>query len=114
MAQVGGRRAGAGRPKGTANRKTREIADRCAAEGLTPLEVMLDVMRRAHAAADYGTALDAAAKAAPFVHARLSSVDLKATVNRDIEEYSDAELIALAMQASRDDREGAEAPPRTH
>ena len=34
-----------GRQKGAANKKTREIADKAAQEGVTPLEYMLEVMR---------------------------------------------------------------------
>jgi hypothetical protein len=34
----GGKRPGSGRKKGSATKKTREIADRAAAEGITPLE----------------------------------------------------------------------------
>lgn len=34
-----------GRQKGTANKKTREIADKAAEEGVTPLEIMLREMR---------------------------------------------------------------------
>lgn len=41
----GGARKGAGRKPGSANVKTREIADKAAAEGITPLEVMLANMR---------------------------------------------------------------------
>lgn len=41
----GGARPGAGRKPGGANQKTREIADRAAQEGITPLEVMLRAMR---------------------------------------------------------------------
>lgn len=41
----GGARPGAGRKPGGANQKTREIADRAAREGITPLEVMLRAMR---------------------------------------------------------------------
>lgn len=58
--------------------------------------------------------LDAAKAAIRYEKPALSSVDMKATVKRDIEEYSDAELIALAMQAARSDRESAEAPQSTH
>lgn len=47
----GGRREGAGRPAGAVAKRTREIADRAAAEGKTPLEVMLDNMRHFQQAA---------------------------------------------------------------
>ena len=41
----GGARVGAGRKKGAATTRTREIADREMQAGLTPLEYMLRVMR---------------------------------------------------------------------
>lgn len=41
----GGRRPGSGRKPGSANIKTREIADKAAKEGITPLEVMIRAMR---------------------------------------------------------------------
>ena len=44
----GGKRAGAGRKEGSKTKKTCEIAERAKAEGITPLEVMLDNMRFAH------------------------------------------------------------------
>jgi len=71
----GGRRPGAGRKAGTATQKTRDIADRAASEGKTPLEVMLDVMRRASFQQDDALALEAAKSAAPYVHPRLSSIE---------------------------------------
>lgn len=87
----GGARKGAGRKPGSATAKTREIADRAAAEGVTPLEVMLKTMR---ALVDKATESDpqnpdismlveasAVAKdAAPYMHPRLSSVEMNATV----------------------------------
>lgn len=41
----GGKREGAGRKLSAVTRKTREIADRAAAAGVSPLEIMLDNMR---------------------------------------------------------------------
>lgn len=70
----GGSRPGAGRPKGAAAVKTREIADRASEEGITPLEYMLKVMR--DVGADEAKRLDAAKSAAPYVHARLATIDL--------------------------------------
>lgn len=110
----GGGRKGAGRPKGSANVRTQEIANRVAKEGITPLEVMLEIMKEFRAEGNREAALDAAAKAAPYLHSKLSSVDMRATVKRDIEEYSDAELIALAVQAARGSSEGPEASPGPH
>lgn len=41
----GGKRVGAGRRAGVPNKRTREVIEKAAASGMTPLEVMLDNMR---------------------------------------------------------------------
>lgn len=69
----GGRRPGAGRPKGAANKRTREIADKAAGEGLTPLEYMLQILRDETNSVE--SRFEAAKAAAPYVHPRLSSVE---------------------------------------
>jgi hypothetical protein len=80
----GGKRPGAGRRKGSLSQKTRVIAERAAADGITPLEVILRTMRSAWARAstngqtvtNFQDALIAAAmaeKAAPYVHPRLAA-----------------------------------------
>jgi hypothetical protein len=71
----GGARQGAGRPGGAVAKKTREIANRALAEGITPLDYLLSVMR--DEALDRAARVDAAKAAAPYVHAKLASVDLK-------------------------------------
>lgn len=78
----GGRRTGAGRKPGSATKKTREIADKAAAEGVTPLEYMLQVMRRPTdhedpkvAIAREAMAFEAAKAAAPYMHPRLAAVE---------------------------------------
>jgi hypothetical protein len=40
----GGKRPGAGRKKGSLTQKTREVAEKAASAGITPLEVMLEAM----------------------------------------------------------------------
>jgi hypothetical protein len=95
----GGARRGAGRPKGSASKKTLEIANRAAKEGITPLEVMLDVMRTYYEEGNREACLEAAAKAAPYMHSKLSSVDLKATVKKSAAELTRDELIAIAALA---------------
>lgn len=78
----GGPRKGAGRPKGSATRRTREIADRAAAEGITPLEYMLQVMRDESEHEDPRVQIalnamrfEAAKAAAPYMHPRLAAVE---------------------------------------
>jgi hypothetical protein len=100
----GGARVGAGRKAGSATKKTREIADKAAGQGITPLEVMLDNMRFAHSEASgilaqllsnvsdpadlpakfdalkavmgyRGMAQEAAKDAAPYLHPRLNAIE---------------------------------------
>lgn len=72
---LGGKREGAGRKPGTANVKTREIANKALEEGISPLEVMLSAMRKAYDSADYKEAATYAKDAAPYVHPRLAAVE---------------------------------------
>ena len=71
----GGAREGCGRKPGQRNGKTIEQVERIEASGLTPLDYMLSVMR--DLSVDDARRLDAAKSAAPYVHARLSSVEAK-------------------------------------
>lgn len=79
----GGARKGAGRPKGAETRKTRLIAEKAAAEGISPLEFMLQVMRTPVSRSLQGSALvaattlrfEAAKAAAPYVHPRLQAIE---------------------------------------
>jgi hypothetical protein len=75
---AGGKRRGAGRPKGSKNRRTvahEELVGKAAAEGITPLEVMLEAMRTHHAAGHLDKAAAVAKDAAPYMHARLAQID---------------------------------------
>jgi hypothetical protein len=56
----------------------------------TPLDVMLDVMRRYHAADELAEALSAAKAAAPHFYAHLKNAERRDTT--DIESMSDDEL----------------------
>lgn len=69
----GGARAGAGRPKGQPNRRTADVIAAIEASGLTPLDYMLSIMR--DEMQDVDTRMDAAKSAAPYVHAKLASVE---------------------------------------
>ena len=70
----GGKRAGAGRKQGKPNKLTAEAIAQTKESGLTPLEYMLDVMRNS---SDERMRMSAAQAAAPYVHAKLSTVDVK-------------------------------------
>lgn len=72
----GGKRAGAGRKAGSATKRTREIADKAAAQGVTPLEVMLEAMNSLRNAGDLEKAAGVAKDAAPYMHPRLAAVEI--------------------------------------
>jgi hypothetical protein len=69
----GGARSGAGRKAGSASTKTREIADKAAEEGITPLEYMLTILR--DETKDIAARFEAAKHAAPYIHPKLSSIE---------------------------------------
>jgi hypothetical protein len=71
----GGYRKGAGRKPGSATKKTREIADRAAASGITPLEVMLEAMMSLRASGEIEKAASVAKDAAPYVHPKLAAIE---------------------------------------
>lgn len=62
-----------GRTKGTPNRATVARQQEIAATGLTPLDYMLSIMRDESNPTDMR--LDAANKAAPYVHPKLAAVE---------------------------------------
>lgn len=68
---AGGRRTGAGRPKGSVSRANEEVRSRALATGETPLDYMLSVMRDPRASARRRD--DMAKAAAPYVHARIAT-----------------------------------------
>lgn len=69
----GGKRPGAGRPKGVPNKATKERQARIAEGGETPLDYMIRVMR--DPTADKERRDKMAAAAAPYVHPRLAAVE---------------------------------------
>jgi len=72
MPRVGGKRPGAGRKPGSANKLTREIADNSFKKGITPLEYMLQVLRDPRA--DTARRDQMAIAAAPYIHPRLQPI----------------------------------------
>lgn len=62
-----------GRVKGTPNKASAAKAEAVAASGLTPLDYMLSIMRDEDNPKDMR--LDAANKAAPFVHPKLAAIE---------------------------------------
>ena len=92
----GGKRIGAGRKPGLATTRTREIADRLAQEGDTPLEVMLRVMLNTKI--DLRIRLDAAKSAAPYLHPRLAPIGEHRGAEKEMENNK-----AVTPEQVRDD-----------
>jgi len=94
----GGKRAGAGRRPGSRCRKTIEaeaLARQAAGGPVTPLSVLLDVMRRHFDAGEYEEAVAVAVAAAPYCHARLSSMQ----ADVDVTQYVTLELVEQIVTA---------------
>lgn len=94
----GGVRAGAGRPTGSATRRTREIADKAAASGLLPHEFLLSVVRGEAVGGvvpTFADRLEAAKAAAPYFAPKLSSIDVVAEHRNHESQFSDDELYAM-------------------
>jgi hypothetical protein len=82
-----------GREKGTLNKRTQEQIAAVVSSGISPLEYLVGVMR--DESVDPAIRLDAAAKAAPYVHPRLAAttIDLSPRPSRPLVEMTDEELI---------------------
>jgi hypothetical protein len=72
----GGKRDGAGRKAGSKTSKERELARAAAEQGITPLEVMLAVMRDHYDKKRFDDAAAIAKDAAPYIHPRLSAASV--------------------------------------
>lgn len=108
----GGKRPGAGRPKGAINKVSKAERERYAAEGELPLEYMMRIMRDSRfpkARRD-----EMAKAAAPYFHAKLSSVEVKnkkgekfrtVTENMSPKEAMDAYLSTLSQPTFEDEDE---------
>jgi hypothetical protein len=89
-----GRKTG-GRRKGTPNRATAAVAAAVAASGETPLEFMLLVMRDETQPIELR--LEAAARAAPFCHPKLSAVAVRAVVDQQEDVRRRGELLETIL-----------------
>jgi hypothetical protein len=103
----GGRREGAGRKKGTSIEAARkEMIQRVksvAFDDLTPLEFMLSVLRDGER--DHTERMQAAIQAAPYIHPRLAASQVTVDDRRSADQFTDAELQAIAAASRAGDAE---------
>lgn len=95
MAKVGGARPGAGRPKGSLNKKHADMLASISETGQTPVEYMLSIMRNEQA--DTRDRAWAAEKAAPYIHARPAPMANRIEI--ELPDTSTIDGIMLAMAA---------------
>src|SRR5215472_14730257 len=93
----GGARPGSGRPKGRKTARTVALAEALKAQGETPLEVMLSLMRAYWKEGRYPEAVAIAEKAAPYMHPKLAAVNLSV---KPISQMTEEELDAALASAS--------------
>jgi len=116
----GGARKGAGRKKGGITKATvyrQEMYARAAADGISPLDVMITTMRKAWAENNITEAMQAAVHAAPYMHPKLQATNVTLDDKRDIEQYSEAELEAILRAGSSraaETEEGETGPNPVH
>lgn len=86
--KAGGKRKGAGRPKGTILEKTKLRLQRTEqainSMEISPLEVMLRTMKAAYEEGNITLACQLARDAAPYVHPKLQPVDAKGSSAQDV------------------------------
>ena len=112
MAGTGGKRPGAGRKPGSKVQRTADKAIEAAAAGIQPIEVVINVMRKAWNEGDHKTATDMAAVALPYTTPRLAS---SVVTHKDaVSEMSYEELVAFMarLDAATEAVEEDEAPPK--
>jgi hypothetical protein len=90
----GGARTGAGRKKGVATRMNEAARAKVAAEGITPLEYLLGLLRDDKQPQEIRT--DAAKAAAPYVHAKLANVESNTKLTGE-----------LTLRATKEQRDAA-------
>ncbi|AHX12929.1 hypothetical protein CH75_06455 [Dyella jiangningensis] len=94
----GGKRPNAGRKAGAPNKASAAREAAVKASGITPLDYLLKVMR--NSATPTAMRLDAAKAAAPYVHPKLSSVELKGDPENPVEQrvtVVDEKAVAAAV-----------------
>ncbi|MBV8397114.1 MAG: hypothetical protein JOZ17_00005 [Acetobacteraceae bacterium] len=89
------RKAG-GRPKGSRNKRTVELVQRAEAKGITPLDLMLEVMHDLWREGDRRAAFACAEKIAPYLHPRLAVV--KQTVEAQVEQKIEVGITPSRMK----------------
>lgn len=74
--KTGGARPGAGRPKGTTNKRTRALSDKLVNTGLCPAEALVRIAQQAEESGNLPLAVDAWKAVLPYVHAKPKAIEM--------------------------------------
>ena len=89
-----------GRPPGARNIRSEETAKEIQESGLTPLDYLMRIVRDEKA--PMKERIQCATAAAPFVHARLSAIEMDLlTDRRSIDDYMPEELLEIIEAAKQ-------------
>ncbi len=99
--QRGGPRPGSGRKPGASNKRTKEAVAKAQKAGKLPLDVMLEAMRAAYKKGGAAAAFDFAKDAAPYLHAKLSSIEATGKGGKDLM----PPMITLVRDSSPDENQ---------
>lgn len=97
-----------GRPKGAPNKASAAREAEIKSSGLTPLDFMLGILRDTDA--DQAQRFEAAKHAAPYVHPKLNSVAMQASINARVVDISDNDLADIALGGGAGAAEEAGSP----
>ncbi len=76
-AKHGGKRSGAGRPKGSHGRRSEILADSLLAQGKCPVEALIRLADKAEAQGDLGQAIGAWKSIVPYVYPKPKAVEIE-------------------------------------
>ena len=96
----GGARPNSGPKKGAISRITAELVERLIASNQTPVELMVQLMQ--DTTRDVAFRLDAAKAVAPYMHAKLSSIEVKGDANNPLHMISSTTRLPKDPQAAAD------------
>tara|TARA_R110002051_G_scaffold170789_1_gene241328 strand:+ start:6243 stop:6611 length:369 start_codon:yes stop_codon:yes gene_type:complete len=104
----GGKRDGAGRPKGSRMRRSEELAEKLIASGKCPLEALVRLAEQAESEGDISQAVNAWKSALPYIYPRPKAIEVApeelVDLTRKLSEVRAHELQAVANSISFGER----------
>lgn len=98
----GGKRPGAGRPKGSLSRRSEALADKLLSEGKCPVAALVRIAEAAEKDGDRKQAIDAWKSVLPYVHPKPKAVDIDPNSVIELAKAV-AEVRAIANQQAREE-----------